>query len=219
MKSVLHDVEKLTTIVSKSISYSQCLREFGLKVSGGNLTTLKYVIFLYNIDYSHFTNRGVNVPVKSRTLEEVLVYGKLESTNRLKHRLIKAGLKKRQCEHCHRTKWRDKDIPLETHHVDGDRLNNRLENIQLLCPNCHTFTPNYRAKNRKPKPKKIKEQKVYVRKTKCPSKIELEKLLWEMPSTHLGKKFNVSSKAIEKWAKKYGLTKPPRGYWSKLKGS
>ena len=48
-----------------------------------------------------------------------------------------------------------------------------------------------------------------------PSKETLEKLVWEIPSTHIGKLYNVSSKAVEKWCKKYGISKPPRGYWTK----
>lgn len=56
-----------------------------------------------------------------------------------------------------------------------------------------------------------------LRKVERPSKEELQKLLWEKPTLQLAKQFGVSDKAIEKWAKAYGLTKPPRGYWSKNK--
>ena len=57
------------------------------------------------------------------------------------------------------------------------------------------------------------------RKVERPSKEELHKLLWEMPTTHIAKKFGVSDKAVEKWAKGYCLEKPPRGYWEKLKSN
>jgi hypothetical protein len=57
------------------------------------------------------------------------------------------------------------------------------------------------------------------RKVTRPIKEELEKLLWEMPTLQLAKRFGVSDKAIEKWAKSYDIIKPPRGYWSKLKSS
>lgn len=52
-----------------------------------------------------------------------------------------------QCENYKLTNWLNKPIPLEIHHKDGDHLNNDLENLQLLCPNCHAFTENYRGKN------------------------------------------------------------------------
>lgn len=53
-----------------------------------------------------------------------------------------------QCEECLLKEWNNKLIPLEIHHKDGDHLNNKLDNLQLLCPNCHSFTDNYRGRNR-----------------------------------------------------------------------
>jgi len=53
------------------------------------------------------------------------------------------------------------------------------------------------------------------RRVERPTKEELEKMLWEMPTIQIAKSFNVSDKAVEKWSKSYGLTKPPRGYWAK----
>lgn len=64
----------------------------------------------------------------------------------LKDELIK--IRGNKCEDCGLTIWKNQPIPLEAHHIDGDRYNNTLENLILLCPNCHTLTPNYGAKNR-----------------------------------------------------------------------
>jgi hypothetical protein len=50
-----------------------------------------------------------------------------------------------------------------------------------------------------------------------PSKEELQKLLWEVPTTSIARNLGVSDKAVEKWSKLYGLAKPPRGYWAKRK--
>jgi len=52
-------------------------------------------------------------------------------------------------------------------------------------------------------------------KIEWPNKEELHKLVWEKPTSILAKEFGVSDKAIEKWCKKYGIDKPPRGYWAK----
>jgi 5-methylcytosine-specific restriction endonuclease McrA len=49
-----------------------------------------------------------------------------------------------KCESCGNTEWFNQPIKLEIHHIDGDRTNNNLENLQLLCPNCHSITPNWR---------------------------------------------------------------------------
>lgn len=88
---------------------------------------------------------------------------------------------------------------------------NAPENILILCPNCHW---EFDRKNRKPKTKV--ERKPRPRKVQWPTKDELEKLLWEKPTTQIAKQYKVSDKAIAKWAKQYNLQKPPRGYWARV---
>lgn len=76
---------------------------------------------------------------------------------RFKLKLLKDGVKQHICERCSNTVWESQPIPLEIHHIDGNSKNNDdLKNIQLLCPNCHALTPNYRGKN------KIKVVKTFV---------------------------------------------------------
>lgn len=110
-------------------------------------------------------------------------------------------------------------------------LKQEVDKCQLLCANCHAevheiLYSKQRAETKlrheewllriEPSKKITKkcDQKITINK---PSKEELFKLLWEKPTTHIAKDFNVSDKAVEKWAKKYGLDKPPRGYWMKIK--
>jgi hypothetical protein len=57
--------------------------------------------------------------------------------------------------------------------------------------------------------------RIRTRKVERPSKAELQKLVWEKPTTQIAKDFGVSDKAVEKWCKVYGVEKPPRGYWVK----
>lgn len=64
------------------------------------------------------------------------------------------------------------------------------------------------------KRKSIKAEKISINR---PDKNILKKLLWDMPTTHIAEKYNVSDKAVQKWARKFGLNKPSRGYWSKIK--
>lgn len=66
----------------------------------------------------------------------------------LKEKLIQDKIKERKCEECKRKIWNGKPISLELHHVDGNRFNNKFNNLQILCPNCHSQTPNYSGKNR-----------------------------------------------------------------------
>lgn len=84
-------------------------------------------------------------------MHELDKYFKNESiipTHRLKLKLIESGLKKHKCECCENTEWRGLPTPIELHHIDGTK-DNRLDNLQLLCPNCHAQTHNYKSKNKK----------------------------------------------------------------------
>lgn len=81
-------------------------------------------------------------------LSELLVAGKYRGREHLKRRILAAGFKHSACEHCGIADWLGTPIGLALHHVNGDRLDNRLENLQLLCPNCHSQTNNFSGRNR-----------------------------------------------------------------------
>jgi hypothetical protein len=67
----------------------------------------------------------------------------------LKGRLIAAGLKENRCEACGLTEWLGRPLSMALHHVNGDGLDNRIENLQLLCPNCHAQTDNFSGRGRR----------------------------------------------------------------------
>ena len=69
-------------------------------------------------------------------------------TNKLRKRLISEGYKTGECEECHITEWNGKPITIELDHIDGNRNNHSLENLKMLCPNCHSQTPTFRGKKR-----------------------------------------------------------------------
>ena len=82
-------------------------------------------------------------------LAELLVAGRAQTARgHLKARLIEAGLKESRCEHCGLVEWRGKPLNMQLHHVNGDGLDNRIENLELLCANCHSQTDNWGGRNR-----------------------------------------------------------------------
>lgn len=151
-----HSKEALKQALETSPSIAQALIKVGLVPAGGNYATAHTLIKELNIDTSHMTGMGWNKgdrlglrAMNTIPIEKILVEN---STYRggscsLKNRLVKEGYKNWICERCFRTTWNGTKIPLELEHVNGDRFDQRLENLQLLCPNCHAQTPSYRGKN------------------------------------------------------------------------
>lgn len=93
-------------------------------------------------------NRGI---AKKIPLKEILE-GKHPSykTFKLKHRLYEGSIKKRQCEICNLANiWNGKNIEHHLDHINGNSRDHRLENLRILCPNCHSQTDSYCGKNKK----------------------------------------------------------------------
>jgi Zn finger protein HypA/HybF involved in hydrogenase expression len=140
--------------VNESKSIANTLRLIGLKPKGANYKTIKKYFIDNDIDTSHFTGSAHNVGDDFKMVKEkiplkyYLVENIKTSSHRLKRRLIEEGVKQHKCEKCTLDKWLNKKIPLELHHIDGDHYNNRIDNLELLCPNCHGLTPNYRANHK-----------------------------------------------------------------------
>jgi hypothetical protein len=104
--------------------------------------------------WSQAVRRGDIVPRPHLIpIEELLVAGRRTQRGHLKRRLIKAGLKENRCEKCGIDEWEGEPLNMALHHVNGDGSDNRLENILLLCPNCHAQTPNYGGRNGHRKPR------------------------------------------------------------------
>jgi hypothetical protein len=142
--------EDLERIVPNCISTAQVLNELGIVSAGGNYHTIRKYMRLWGIDTSHFKKQGWNGGMTfgpKRPIEEYLSNKRPMRSWKLKHRLLKDGLLEYRCSNCTLEVWLGKPIPLELHHIDGDSDNNALENLILLCPNCHALTDTYRGKN------------------------------------------------------------------------
>jgi len=101
----------------------------------------------WGITYQGQQLRFGHIAPNRRPVTEYLIKGRLISTHRLKNLLLRDGLKQYKCEQCDRVEWQGQPIPLELHHIDGQRSNNQLSNLQLLCPNCHALMPNNAGKS------------------------------------------------------------------------
>ena len=139
--------EQLKEFVKQSTSIAQVASLCGYaEKSDSGALAIRQMIEYYNFDTSHFLDlNGSSEAIKKLDDQSDFVYGKAIKSEKMKNHLI--HLRGHKCEKCGNTEWQRQLIPLEVHHMDGDRLNNVLENLQLLCPNCHAQTENYRNKN------------------------------------------------------------------------
>ena len=133
---------------------SESVREVAAKMGyspdgGGNIKRIKQLIVQLEVNCSHFRGQGHKKNTgKQRTPTEKYLSNEVHITShKLKHRLLEEGYFEYRCSCCHLSEWLGQPIPLELHHKDGNKKNNRLSNLELRCPNCHYFTDTYKTKN------------------------------------------------------------------------
>ena len=145
--------KQLGAAVKECFSYRKVLSKLGLCEAGGNYTQIKKYIAECGFNTKHFKGKGWNAGLKGgykprASLKIILVKGSNFQSFKLKRRLLKEKLKPQCCEECG---WKkisgDGRIPLELHHINGDGKDNRLENLKILCPNCHSLKLNHRGRN------------------------------------------------------------------------
>ena len=155
MRRTRWSLDDLHAAVTTSSSYRELLNSLGLRPAGGNYATIRKHLASAGLTTDHFLqrpwNRGLRVDRRAvHSIDEILRKGSEYQSFKLKRRLIAAGLKDARCEACG---WAERApdgrVPLELHHVNGQRDDNRLENLRVLCPNCHSLQPTHRGLNKR----------------------------------------------------------------------
>lgn len=220
--------ELLEKLVAESNSYAEILRKLGKSNSGLATRLLKQKLDDCGISHHFIKDKGYK-PGQSIPLEEILVENRPYSSDKLKKRLIEEGLKENKCENpeCGITDWHGHQLKFHLHHINGNHNDNRLENLMILCPNCHSLTENYSGKKLKSEqkycpdchrpigknstycnhcgPKHSNQPGAKVAKEDRPSKEELLELIKTKSFCEIGRIYGVSDNSIRKWCKKEGL--------------
>jgi Zn finger protein HypA/HybF involved in hydrogenase expression len=134
--------------IEKWISEGQS-KAFMARELGCNPKTINPLLERLNLEYKgNQSGKGLKKPKSNKmTLLEYLANSQDIQSNKVRIKLLEEGYKEHKCECCGKSSWLGQPIPLELHHLDGNRNNNNIENYQLLCPNCHALTDSYRGKN------------------------------------------------------------------------
>ncbi len=141
---------QLIDAVHDNLTMSDVLKKLGLAVRPGNYTSIKKHICRLGLSTQHFIGRahGRTKPSNKRHLKDVLVRNSNYSRSSIKRRIIEEGLIVNVCNICGLTEWCREPIVLVLDHVNGISNDNRLENLQLLCPNCNSQQPTFCRKSK-----------------------------------------------------------------------
>jgi Zn finger protein HypA/HybF involved in hydrogenase expression len=143
----------LEPIIKESMNWADVCRTLNITTSTGVQSHVKKRAIEFGIDFSHFTgfhwSRGKKFPLKY-PIEDYLTNKRFIGSHKLKLLLFEYKIKEKKCERCGLTEWLGEEVVFELDHINGNHEDNRIDNIMIMCPNCH------RNKTRKQKKQRIK---------------------------------------------------------------
>lgn len=143
MNKPKYTTDQLIEAVANNDSWSTVTKALGLSRSSN--TNVRRKAEPLNLDTSHFRISGY----KPKDLNDILTNTRgRRGGHQLKLRLFREGVFEPKCYNCGITTWNDRPAPLEIEHINGIGTDNRIENLTILCPNCHAQTATYRGRNK-----------------------------------------------------------------------
>ena len=139
------DKEEFMKVCNEELSMAKAAARLGI-----HFNTFKRYALQYDVYNPNPSGKGLNKKHNgSKIPTDEILAGKHPhyQTNKLRLRLIKEGIKDEKCEMCGIEDWMGKRLAFELDHIDGNSNNHLLNNLRILCPNCHSQTETYRARN------------------------------------------------------------------------
>lgn len=236
--SVFNNKDLLTRLCKEHTSIASIFRELNMRASGSSYTVFYRYCDKFNICPPKINPKEcplVAIEFNRHPDAEVFVQNSTYQGGgaQIKKRLIEMGREER-CQECGLgALWEGKELKLQVDHINGVRTDNRLDNLRIICPNCHSQTDTFAGKRHRVIKKcsgcnrnvnrasescnSCAQKKLNKHWIPWPSDKELKCLVWSFPITEVSKKLGVSDVAIHKRCALRGIEKPPQGYWNRIK--
>lgn len=217
---------QLVDAVATSRSFRAVAASLGISPVGDNHTTIRRHIKRLGLDTSHFMTMSEYLKgsgkIQQIPLEELRARFTVDSDIRASRHLHRFQ-DPTHCAVCgQENRWFGKPLKLQVDHINGDRRDNRLENLRFICPNCHTQTHTFAGKRFRKNPVKPgrgrpnpNKARVQTPKIAWPDRDTLQHMVTTIPTSVLAQQLGVSDQAISKRCARLGITKPGRGHWAK----